>query len=175
MLILAGLVFNRERKSSRREPGFTPPDASTGVSYANVYTGQEDERYDTEPKPNDDPVGQRPAAYDPPTSSYGYGNQPAQVQVQEQRASVDAYGTAGDRTSRTMQLAYSDPCKHCHLIDSGIADTWLDAAIRANLATDPYSYDSTQQSGSYAQPTDSYSQPPATYGMPNPPQYGGYR
>lgn len=112
-MILVGLVFNRERKASRRrEPGFTPPETSGGISYANVYTGHEEERYDSEPKPSDDVSGAAPAAYDPPvTSSYGYGNQPAQVQVQEHRASIDAYGSAGDRTSRTMQLAYSDPCK----------------------------------------------------------------
>lgn len=55
--------------------------------------------------------GAAPAAYDPPVaSSYVYGNQPAQVQAQEHRASMDVYGSAGDRTSRTMQLAYSDPC-----------------------------------------------------------------
>lgn len=43
--------------------------------------------------------------------------------VQEQRASVDPYGSAGDRTSRTMQLAYSDPCES---LVSGLI-RWRDA------------------------------------------------
>ena len=88
--------------------------------YANVYTGQEDERYNTEPKPADETSGEAPAAYDPPPSTFVYSNQP--VQVQAERASVDPYGSAGDRTSRTMQLAYNDPCKLLrtrHLGDHG--------------------------------------------------------
>jgi len=107
LLVLTGLKFDRERKQSRREPGFTPPE-SNGASYANVYTGNEvhdEERYDAEPKPLEQQV-----AYDPPTS-YAYDNQPAQMPVMEHRASMDAYGSAGDRTSRTMQIAYNDPCK----------------------------------------------------------------
>jgi hypothetical protein len=112
--MLTGLKFNRERKSSRREPSFVPPE-STGVSYANVYTGNEvghdEERYNSEPKVMEEPSQM---AYDPPrTSGYGYDNQPAQIPAMEHRASMDAYaaGGAGDRTSRTMQLAYNDPCK----------------------------------------------------------------
>ena len=107
LLVLTGLKFDRERKQSRREPGFTPPE-SNGASYANVYTGNEvhdEERYDAEPKPLE-----QQGAYDPPTS-YAYDNQPAQMPVMEHRASMDAYGSAGDRTSRTMQIAYNDPCK----------------------------------------------------------------
>jgi len=50
-------------------------------------------------------------AYDPPTSTgYGY-DQPAQMPVLEHRTSMDPYSTAGDRTSRTMQIAYNDPCE----------------------------------------------------------------
>jgi hypothetical protein len=109
LLVLTGLKFDRQRKQSRREPGFTPPESS-GISYANVYTGNEvhdEERYNTEPKPLDEP---QQMAYDPPTS-YVYDHQPAQMPVMEHRASMDAYASAGDRTSRTMQIAYSDPCK----------------------------------------------------------------
>lgn len=117
LLILTGLRFNRERKASRREPGFIPPENTGGISsYANVYTGHiDEERYDAEPKPADEPTSHAPAAYDPPVnSSYGYTNEPAQMPVQDHRASVDPYGTADDRTSRTMQLAYSDPCELPH-------------------------------------------------------------
>jgi hypothetical protein len=110
LLVLTGLKFNRERKQSRREPGFTPPESS-GISYANVYTGnevQDQTRYDAEPKPIEEP---HQVAYDPPTGYSGYDNQPAQMPVMEHRASMDPYGSAGDQTSRTMQIAYNDPCK----------------------------------------------------------------
>jgi hypothetical protein len=110
LLVLTGLKFNRERKQSRREPGFTPPESS-GISYANVHTGnevQDETRYEAEPKPIEEP---HQVAYDPPTGYSGYDNQPAQMPVMERRASMDPYGSAGDQTSRTMQIAYNDPCK----------------------------------------------------------------
>jgi hypothetical protein len=112
LLVLTGLKFNRERKLSRREPGFTPPE-SNGISYANVYTGheaQDEERYSAEPKPIEEP---QQVAYDPHSGYAAYEHQPAQIPVMEHRASMDLYGSAGDRTSRTMQIAYNDPCKLC--------------------------------------------------------------
>jgi hypothetical protein len=110
--VLTGLKFNRERKQSRRrEPGFTPPESS-GISYANVYTGNEagndDVRYNTEPKMTEEPVQ---VAYDPPTSTGYWYDQPAQMPVLEHRASMDPYSATGEQTSRTMQIAYNDPCE----------------------------------------------------------------
>jgi hypothetical protein len=113
------IAFRRERK---REPGFIPP-SSEGISYANVNdhipvrsedpyadkhevsaqeTGYEKYSYSARER-EDDPFGR------PSMDGYGYD-----ARANDGRASVVQTMQAqaqSDETSRTMQLAYSDPCE----------------------------------------------------------------
>lgn len=113
LLVFAVLAFKRERK---REPGFIPP--SDGISYANVH--------DRLPAAEDPYADKHEAqtGYNQPTATgyerYGYDQTPGNENDAFGRPSMDAYGAfeddrgrsqVGDETSRTMQLAYTDPCE----------------------------------------------------------------
>nr|XP_018259072.1 uncharacterized protein I303_08615 [Kwoniella dejecticola CBS 10117]OBR81230.1 hypothetical protein I303_08615 [Kwoniella dejecticola CBS 10117] len=138
LLVLTALVFRRERQQNRRrEPAFIPPE-SNGVSYSNILAA-DDERYADKGESNSE-LPASASGYDTP-GGYGYArpNQ-TQTQTAADlaggalsRPSVDAYGAfdgdmpgaVGGRhgynssvssipdggQSRTMQLAYTDPCE----------------------------------------------------------------
>ncbi|KAK4684351.1 hypothetical protein P7C73_g5831, partial [Tremellales sp. Uapishka_1] len=154
LLILTALVFRRER----REPSFVPP-SSPGISYANILA-QDDQRYVDKTEPEH---VHTPTYEETPTAGYGYGR-PADV---EGRASVDAYGAfdgdgmpRNEEQSRTMPLAYNDPCASRLDPTSGrelILDVIVDAQIRQSLNNPAVG--------------TGYTAPPGT-GLPNPPTYG---
>jgi hypothetical protein len=129
LLTLSALTFRRERK---REPAFTAP-TETAVSYSNILAA-DDERYayadkteaQTGAPPTQDTAAGAEGEHEvgsyemPPPRGYAYAGAGSQME----RPSVDAYGAfdgdmPGHREeqqrlqgpSRTMQMAYSDPCE----------------------------------------------------------------
>lgn len=114
LLLLTALIFLRER---RRDPSFIPPPsppANSGVSYSGVTAADEERYADKQESQSYFPT------YDTPAADHGYGR-PNDTAMS--RPSLDPYGAfAGDmlgrgrnerveEPSRTMQLAYDDPCE----------------------------------------------------------------
>lgn len=133
LLVFAVLAFRRER---RREPGFIPP--SDGITYANVHEHLGDSNRDDDPYADKhEPAGSAVAPMATHTGYESYAYSGARANDQEDafgRPSMDAYGAFDeshgrgggmatspgvDETSRTMQLAYTDPCESC---DQNLAD-----------------------------------------------------
>jgi hypothetical protein len=127
LLVLVGLEFRRERK---HEPAFIPPDH--GISSSNVHE-RLPIRADEE---SQDPYADKHEVYegyaDGRTGYESGGYQRTSTGIPERaeengafgRPSLDAYGSfdgdmpgnrasavEGDEASRTMQLAYTDPCE----------------------------------------------------------------
>jgi hypothetical protein len=109
LAVLAGLAFRKERQlARRREPAFIPPADGEEESYGNNIFADKHE----EPQPAALHTAPRPAR-----------NDYARVQTADSamaRPSVDAYGAFDgdmpgserrDQPSRTLQMAYSDPCE----------------------------------------------------------------
>lgn len=122
LLVLSVIAFRRERK---REPGFIPP-SSDGISYANVtdhipvrsddpyadkhevlgHVQQEEGGYDRYSYTGVRDGGDEADAFGRPSMDQ-YGFEAASTRANGQNTTVGA-----DETSRTMQLAYSDPCEY---------------------------------------------------------------
>ena len=129
LLVIAGLRFRRERNN---EPGFIPP-SDVGISAANVHehvpmrSSEDEDPYAD--KEEDDHRNNNDHARGGGYESYGYGQTRVAPRPEENgafgRPSMDAYGafdgdmpaarmpqvSQGDERSRTMQLAYNDPCE----------------------------------------------------------------
>lgn len=174
ILILTFLKWRRNRKTGPRDDPFIPPSSPTQLSRA-PSTFQS-----TLPQPDPEPV-------DDTSIDYGYSRPVAGYDpAMGGRASVDPYGAFGgdgmpqatptpapyDRPgmpkkepSRTMQLAYDDPCEFLHPYPLLSQANESDANVRAALST-PAPASAT----SYAQP-----QQYQHGGLPAPPDYNGYR
>ncbi len=181
LLILSALAFKRERK---REPGFIPP-TSDGISYSNVHNHIDD------PYADKHEASSAPTSYSAVGTGARYNTDDVDGNDGEAfgRASIDGYGggfgrgqnqvgqsamgQSHDETSRTMQLAYSDPCEFFRRPFTGIEgaqgagyELIIDAQIRQNLMSPEYNGYQQQ-----TQPQQSYGG--GAGGMPNPPAYGG--
>ena len=119
LAVLAGLAFRRERQSARRrENAFIPPeDGETGPYGDGVVDDVFADKHEA-------PAVTQPLVSEPQEMSptrplrTGYGR--VQADSAMARPSVDAYGAfdgdmpGSDRReqpSRTMQMAYADPCE----------------------------------------------------------------
>lgn len=121
LLVLSVLAFRREQ---RREPSFIPP--SDGISYANVGDHVPGSRADDPYADKHEVTGAAPAGSATGYEAYGYTAAGHDDDAAFGRPSMDTYGAfadspgagrpmsdvrGGDEQSRTMQLAYSDPCE----------------------------------------------------------------
>ncbi|GMK59348.1 hypothetical protein CspeluHIS016_0703630 [Cutaneotrichosporon spelunceum] len=117
LLVLSGLAFRKDRQN-HKEPSFIPPSSPNRLESAGPYSGVGDDdvfadKYEAEPGP------QRAGNAHAPGRPYSQGRPGAfaqQEQTAMSRPSVDAYGAfdgdmpgARGESSRTMQMAYSDP------------------------------------------------------------------
>ncbi|KAE8543463.1 hypothetical protein D1P53_000177 [Cryptococcus gattii VGV] len=147
LLVLTILAFRREQKANRRELMVLPP-ASDGISYSNIQPTDEEQLDDK----SESARGYTPDVYRKTDTTYHH---PASARTvysppsvdhhpMLSRTSIDVYGAFDgdgmprvDEPSRTMQLAYTDPCK----IFDGMTDVKLirllppfaDAQIRQSL------------------------------------------
>lgn len=121
LLILTILAFRREQKANRRELMVLPP-ASDGISYSNIQPADEEQLDDK----SESARGYTPDVYRKTDTTYHHPasartvHSPPSVDHHPMlsRTSIDVYGAFDgdgmpriDEPSRTMQLAYTDPCK----------------------------------------------------------------
>jgi hypothetical protein len=143
LLVFSAIAFRKER---RRDPGFLPP--SDGISFANVHDhippSRQAEGVDDPYADKHESSGAGPSGAVTGYESYGYARAPV---VDEDNAfgrpSMDAYGAfdedprahgrgsqgGGEETSRTMQLAYSDPCTSTVLPDIPLDPVMLNCSV----------------------------------------------
>ena len=116
LFILTTLVFRRER---RREPSFNPPTsphADDRTSYGNVF-GSDGERDAEKPEPES-----YFPSYEAPSVTHGHNRSDGKIEAQS-GARTSGYSESMDgrliglpasrgseEPSRTMQLAFNDPC-----------------------------------------------------------------
>lgn len=120
LLVLTILAFRREQKANRRELMMLPP-ASDGISYSNIQPADEEQLDDKSESARGyipDVYRKTDTTYHPASARTVYSPPSVDHHPMLSRTSIDVYGAFDgdsmprvDEPSRTMQLAYTDPCK----------------------------------------------------------------
>lgn len=121
LLVFTVLAFRREQKANRRELMVLPP-VSDGISYSNIQPADEEQLDDKSESARGytlDVYRKTDTTYHHPASARTVYPLPSvDHHPMLSRTSIDVYGAFDgdgmprvDEPSRTMQLAYTDPCK----------------------------------------------------------------
>lgn len=149
LLVLTIITFRRQQKTNHRDLIVLPP-ASEGISYSNIQAADEEQLGDKSESARDyasDAYRRTDKTYDHPVSARtAYSSQPSvDHHPMLSRPSIDVYGAFDgdgmprvDEPSRTMQLAYTDPCKIFHGMSDTRAHSVTSTLCRCSNPSVPY-------------------------------------
>lgn len=147
LLILTIITFRRQQKANHKELIVLPP-TSDGISYSNIQVVDEERLGDKSQSAQDyvpDIYRRTDTAYDLPVSARTAYSQPSVVHhPMLSRPSIDVYGAFDgdgmprvDEPNRTMQLAYTDPCKISHGMTDSRAHSIASTSLQMPKSVNP--------------------------------------